>query len=408
MATDQLESLSGLTNGARAPVAPQQPLAKIKTVEYFRVKPRWLFVKITDDQGGYGWGEGTLEGHTKAVEGALDEIIERIIGLEADDIEHIWQLIWRLGFYRGGPVFMSALSGIDIALWDLKGRKLGVPIYRLLGGKVRNKVQVYAWIGGDRPSDIEAAAKARIKQGLKCIKMNATEDVNWLDSPRVLEATVERLKIVKGLGLDAGLDFHGRLHKPMAKQLAKALEPYHPLFIEEPLLVEHPEALKQLSGLTTVPIALGERLYTRWDVKRFLEDASIDILQPDIAHAGGISETKRIAQMAEAYDVAIAPHCPLGPIALAASIQVALSTPNFVIQEMSLGMHYNVEAGEEDLNTYLVDQTVFDIEDGFVKAPIGVGLGVEIDEDVVRRISKDAQPWQCKEFYGPDGSIREW
>jgi len=303
---------------------------------------------------------------------------------------------------------MSALAGIDIALWDLKGRKLNVPVYQLLGGKVRNKVQVYAWIGGDRPKDIEVAAKARIAQGLKCIKMNATEDVNWLDSPSVLDATVERLKAVKALGLDAGLDFHGRLHKPMAKQLAKALEPYRPLFIEEPLLVEHPEALKQLSDSTTIPIAFGERLYTRWDVKRFLEDASIDILQPDIAHAGGISETKRIANLAEAYDVAIAPHCPLGPIALAASIQVALSIPNFVIQEMSLGMHYNVEAGEEDLNTYLVDQTVFNIEDGFVNAPTGVGLGIEIDEDVVRRISKTAEPWKCKEFYGPDGAIREW
>jgi len=232
--------------------------------------------------------------------------------------------------------------------------------------------------------------------------------VNWLDSPSVLDATVERLKAIKALGLDAGLDFHGRLHKPMAKQLAKALEPYRPLFIEEPLLVEHPEALKQLSDSTTIPIAFGERLYTRWDVKRFLEDASIDILQPDIAHAGGISETRRIANLAEAYDVAIAPHCPLGPIALAASIQVALSIPNFVIQEMSLGMHYNVEAGEEDLNTYLVDQTVFNIEDGFVNAPTGVGLGIEIDEDVVRRISKTAEPWKCKEFYGPDGGIREW
>ena len=148
MSTDELNGLKGLTLGAKAPVVQTQPLAKIKSVEYFRVKPRWLFVKVTDTDGDYGWGEGTLEGHTKAVEGALDEIIERIIGLEADDIEHIWQLIWRLGFYRGGPVFMSALSGIDIALWDLKGRKLGVPIYRLLGGKVRNKVQVYAWIGG--------------------------------------------------------------------------------------------------------------------------------------------------------------------------------------------------------------------------------------------------------------------
>jgi galactonate dehydratase len=173
--------------------------------------------------------------------------------------------------------------------------------------------------------------------------MNATEDLNWVDSPAALDSCVERLKVVKALGLDAGLDFHGRLHKPMAKQLAKALEPHKPFFIEEPLLVEHPEGLKQLSNLTTIPIALGERLYHRWDAKRFLEEGMIDILQPDIAHAGGVSETKRLANMAEAYDVAIAPHCPLGPIAFAASLHVGLSTPNFVILEMSLGMHYNVE-----------------------------------------------------------------
>lgn len=325
---------------------------------------------------------------------------------------------------------MSALSGIDIALWDLKGRKLGVPVHELLGGKVRQKVQVYAWIGGDRPSDVEAAAwvppkkksrvkeskiltisvnrKERIAQGLKCVKMNATEDINWLDSPAVLQSCVERLKQVKALGLDAGLDFHGRLHRPMAKQLAKALEPYHPLFIEEPLLCEHPEAIKQLSEQTTIPIAFGERLYSRWDIKRFLEDSSVDVLQPDIAHAGGISETLRIANMAEAYDVAIAPHCPLGPIALAASLQVAVSIPNFVIQEMSLGMHYNVEAGDIDLNSYLVDKTVFDIKEGYVAATSKPGLGIDIDEDLVRKISKETEPWQPKEFYGPDGSIREW
>ncbi|KAL3471415.1 enolase C-terminal domain-like protein [Aspergillus californicus] len=383
-------------------------MAPIKSVEYFRVKPRWLMVKITDEAGGYGWGEATLEGHDLAVEGALDEMIVRLIGLEANNIEHIWQLFWRHGFYRGGPVFMSAISGVDIALWDLKGRTLGVPVYELLGGQVRQKVQVYAWIGGDRPSDVEVAAKARIAQGLKCVKMNATEDVNWVDSPSVLDATVERLKAVKALGLDAGLDFHGRLHKPMAKQLAKALEPYKPLFIEEPLLCEHPEAIKQLSEQTTIPIAFGERLYTRWDVKRFLEDASVDILQPDIAHAGGISETKKIANMAEAYDVAIAPHCPLGPVAFAASVHVALSTVNFAILEMSLGMHYNTEAGDIDLLTYLKDQSVFDIEDGYVKAPTGPGLGIEIDEELVRKISKETAPWQCKEFHGPDGGIREW
>jgi galactonate dehydratase len=407
MATKELKPLAGARKGITIPsITPNAP--KIASIKYFRVKPRWLFVKITDSHGLYGWGEATLEGHTQAVEGALDEMIALLLGTEADDIEHIWQSLYRQGFYRGGPVFMSAIAGIDIALWDLKGRRLGVPIYQLLGGKVRSKVQVYAWIGGDRPSDIEAAVKARISQGLRCVKMNATEDVGWLDSPSVLDATVERLKIVKGLGLDAGLDFHGRLHRPMAKQLAMLLEPHRPLFIEEPLLSEHLEGYKQLAGQTSIPIAMGERLYSRWDVKPFLEAGVVDILQPDISHAGGISEVKKIATLAEAYDVAIAPHCPIGPIALAACMQVDLSTPNFVLQEMSLGIHYNVEAGEEDLNTYLVDQNVFDIKEGYVDALTGPGLGIEINEEAVRRISRDTKPWVTKEFHGPDGSIREW
>jgi L-alanine-DL-glutamate epimerase-like enolase superfamily enzyme len=220
------------------------------------------------------------QGHTEAVEGTLNGYTARFVGHEADDIEALWQDAWRKSFYRGGPVFMSALAGIDIALWDLKARKLNVPIWQLLGGKVRDRVSVYAWIGGDRPSDVESAAKERIAQGFKAIKMNATEDVGWLDSPGVLQASVERLKTVKALGIDAGVDFHGRLHRPMAKQLAKALEPHGPLFIEEPLLSEHPESIKELYGLTTCPIALGERLYSRWDFKRFFEDCSVDIIQP--------------------------------------------------------------------------------------------------------------------------------
>lgn len=238
--------------------------------------------------------------------------------------------------------------------------------------------------------------------------MNATEDLHWIDSPAVLDATVERIQKVKALGLEVGLDFHGRLHKGMAKQLARALEPYKPLFIEEPILSEHPEALKQLAGQTTIPIALGERLYSRWDVKRFLEDCSVDMLQPDISHAGGISETRRICSMAEAYDVAIAPHCPLGPVAFAASLQLALATPNFAICEMSLGMHYNTEVSDIDLLTYLKDPRVFDIKEGHVQAPTGPGLGIEIDEELVIKIAKETQPWQCKTFHGPDGSIREW
>ena len=303
---------------------------------------------------------------------------------------------------------MSALAGIDIALWDLKARRLRVPIYQLLGGAVRKKIRVYAWIGGDRPKEVEDAAKARLAQGFRAIKMNATEDTDWLDSPKALETSVARLRSVKALGLDAALDFHGRLHKPMAKQLAKALEPHQPLFIEEPLLSEHAEGIKQLSLLTTIPIALGERLYSRWDVKRFLNDASIDVLQPDISHCGGISELRRIASMAEAYDVALAPHCPLGPIALAASMQVDLATSNFVIQEMSLGIHYNTEAGRVDIQNYIHNKGVWDVKDGYVEGLPGVGLGIEIDEAEVREAARNAVAWQPKGFVGPDGSIREW
>ena len=208
--------------------------------------------------------------------------------------------------------------------------------------------------------------------------------------------------------MDVGLDFHGRLHKPMAKQLAKALEPHHPLFIEEPLLSEHSEGIKQLSGLTTIPIALGERLYSRWDVKRFLQDTSVDILQPDISHCGGISEIRRIASMAEAYDVAIAPHCPLGPIALAACMQVAMCTPNFVIQEMGLGIHYNTEAGEYDIQNYVKDRTVWNVREGYVEGLKGVGLGIEVDEEEVRTVARTARVWAPKGFLGEDGAVREW
>ncbi|KAK0251681.1 hypothetical protein LTS09_013141 [Friedmanniomyces endolithicus] len=387
-------------------------MAPIATIEHFRVLPRWLFVKITDSEGRVGWGEATLEGHTEAIEGTLRGYAKRFTGLEADDIEEIWQQAWRKSFYRGGPVFMSALSGIDIALWDLKARKLGVPIWQLLGGKVRERVAVYAWIGGDRPSDIESAAKGRLAQGFKAIKMNATEDIGWLDSPSTLQASVERLKTVKALGMDAAVDFHGRLHKPMAKQLAKALEPHAsrpgPLFIEEPLLSEHPEGIKELYGLTTCPIALGERLYSRWDFKRFFEDHSVDIIQPDISHCGGISEMRRIAAMAEAYDVALAPHCPLGPIALAACMQIGICTPNHQIQEMSLGMHYNVLAGEYDINSYITNPEVFDVKDGFVEKLTGPGLGIEINEELVRKVAETTEPWPLMGFVGKDGAYREW
>ena len=382
-------------------------MATIARIETFVVPPRWLFVRVESDDGQVGWGEGSLEGHAEAVAGAFASLRERFIGHDPERIEDIWQIAYRLGFYRGGPVLMSALSGLDQALWDLKGKRLGVPVWQLLGGAVRTHVPVYAWIGGDRPHDVAAAARARKAQGFGAVKMNATEDLGWLDSPRALDPTLERVAAVQAEGLDVGLDFHGRVHRPMARQLIAAVEPLRPLFVEEPVLSEQPEVIAALARQTHVPIALGERLYSRWDFKPFFEAGAVDIVQPDLSHAGGLSECRRIAAMAEAYDVAVAPHCPLGPIALAACMQIALTSINFVIQEMSLGIHYN--SAEHDLLTYLRDPEVFAVGDGMVPALTGAGLGVDIDEDRVRLAAAAVtQGWRNPVWRGPDGAIREW
>jgi galactonate dehydratase len=379
----------------------------ISRIETFIVPPRWLFVRLETQDGAVGWGEASLEGHAEAVVGAFVPLRERFLGHDSDQIEDIWQIGYRAGFYRGGPVLMSAISGLDQALWDLKGKRLGLPVWQMLGGRVRTHVPVYAWIGGDRPTDVAAAARARKQQGFRAVKMNATEDLGWLDSPKMLQPTLERVAAVQAEGLDVGLDFHGRVHRPMARQLIAAVEPLRPLFIEEPVLSEHPEAIAALSRSTHVPIALGERLFSRWDFKPFFEAASVDIIQPDLSHAGGISECRRIAAMAEAYDVALAPHCPLGPLALAACMQIGLTSSNFVIQEMSLGIHYN--SLEYDLLTYLRNPEVFSVTDGMVPALGGPGLGVEIDEERVRAAAQAVEPgWRNPVWRGPDGAFREW
>ncbi|KAJ7930871.1 mandelate racemase/muconate lactonizing protein [Mycena leptocephala] len=383
----------------------------IRSIETFYVRPRWLFVRVETDKGVVGWGEATLEGHTEAVEGAFVELRERFVGWDCANIEDIWQTAYRHRFYRGGEVLMSAISGLDIALWDIKGKTLGVPVWQLLGGKVRNRCQVYSWIGGDRPSDVLAEAQARKDEGFTAVKMNAVESLGWLDSPSALDGTIERVKQVKSIGLDVGLDFHGRVHRPLAKQLAKALEPHRPLFIEEPLLPGQQEEIKTLYGMTSIPIALGERLFTRQDVRPYFEAGCIDIIQPDLAHAGGLSEVRKIATMAETYDIGVAPHCPLGPIAFAACLQLGFSTPNFVICEMSWKMHYN--AGEHDLLTYILNPDVFSVREGMVSLLEGNGLGIEVDEERVRSEDRafregKVKAWRNPVWRGPDGAIREW
>jgi galactonate dehydratase len=378
---------------------------KIGRIETFYVPPRWLFVRVESDEGAVGWGEASLEGHAEAVEGAFEALKDRFIGHDPFRIEDIWQVGYRGGFYRGGPVLMSALAGLEQALWDLKGRVLGLPAWEMLGGRVRDRVRAYAWIGGDRPDEIGEAAKARREQGFSAVKMNATPELGWIGTPRLFEEVVERVHAAQAQGVDVGLDFHGRVHRPLAKQLAKALEPLGLLFIEEPVLSENPEGLAQIAHLTSIPIALGERLYTRWDFKPFFERGAVDIIQPDLSHAGGLLECRKIAAMAEAYDVAVAPHCPLGPLALAACLQLAACTPNVAIQEMSLGIHYNVGA---DLFTYCSEREQLNPKDGFLGIPTGPGLGVTIDEAVVREAHKDRHRWRNPVWRLGDGSFAEW
>ena len=377
---------------------------KITRIETFHVPPRWLFVRIEADDGSVGWGEASLEGYAEAVDGAFEAFKDRFIGADPRRIEDLWQVGYRGGFYRGGAVLMSALAGLDQALWDLKGRHYKMPAWEMLGGRVRDKVRAYAWIGGDRPDDVAAAAKARREQGFTAVKMNATSEIDQLAAPR-FDDVIARVQAAREAGLDVGLDFHGRVNRVMAKQLARAIEPLGLLFIEEPLLSESPEALAQLGNLTTTPIALGERLYSRWDFKPFLAGGAVDIIQPDLSHAGGLSECRRIAAMAESYDVAVAPHCPLGPLALGACLQLAATAPNVVLQEMSLGIHYNQG---HDLVTFCTNPAALTPHEGYLPIPTGHGLGIEIDEPAVRAAHESRHRWRNPIWRHSDGSFAEW
>lgn len=381
---------------------------KITDYSLYMVPPRWLFLKIVTDEGIHGWGEPVVEGRAATVEACVRELMEYLMGKDPLRIEDHWNVMYRAGFYRGGPVFMSAIAGIDQALWDIKGKYYNAPVYQLLGGACRDKIRVYSWIGGDRPSDVGQAAKEIVAAGFTAVKMNATEELQYIDSYEKIDAAVYRIAAVReavGANIGIGIDFHGRVHKPMAKILAKELEPYRPMFIEEPVLPENNEALRDIANHTTIPIATGERMFSRWDFKSLFAEGYVDIIQPDLSHAGGITECKKIASMAEAYDVALAPHCPLGPIALAACLQVDATAHNAFIQEQSLGIHYNQGS---DLLDYLQDRSVFTYKDGYVSIPQGPGLGIEINEEHVKQMAKIGHNWRNPVWRHPDGSVAEW
>ena len=381
---------------------------KIQQVNVYYVRPRWGFVEIVTDSGLTGWGEAVLEGHARAVLSCVEEMRDYLIGADPARIEDLWTVLYRAGFYRGGGVLMSAIAGIDQALWDIKGKTFGVPVYQLLGGACRDRMRVYSWVGGDRPSDVGAAAKERMDEGFTAVKMNATEELQMIDSYDKIDAVLERVAAIRescGKHFGIAIDFHGRVHKPMAKVLAKKLEEFDPMFLEEPVLCENMEYFPEIAAACNIPIATGERLFTKYDFKRLLRTGGVDIVQPDLSHAGGLTEVRKIAAMAEACDVALAPHCPLGPIALAACLNIDAVCYNAVIQEQSMGIHYNVGRSVLD---YVQNREDFTFTQGFAQLPQRPGLGVEVNRELVLEENKTPHNWKNPVWRHPDGSVAEW
>ncbi len=377
---------------------------KITKLETFHVKPRWLFLKMHTDEGIVGYGEPIVEGRASTVAAAIQELGRYLIGQDPRDIERHWQTIYGGTFYRGGPILVSALSGIEQAMWDIKGKYYNMPVYEMLGGACRSRIRMYASCGGATPDEAAANALAKKAQGFTAIKCGVSGPVRNIDTMAYVEAQTEKFAAMRnavGSDFDIAIDCHGILSPAMSIRLAKALEPYFPMFIEEPCLPENVDTMVTIARSTSIPIATGERLFTRWGFRELLEKQAVAVVQPDICHAGGIFEGKKIAAMAEVYYAAIAPHNPLGPISLASCLQLDACTPNFLIQEHP-SMPEKWDLGEGYLNSPFV------IEDGYIKPPSGPGLGITLNDDA---LAERAYPgdWDTpRVVHKDDGSFAAW
>ncbi len=401
-----LQSVLGLAGAGLGMTLPQTSYAqkpepfrdygkvKITKLETFLVKPRWIFLKIHTDAGVIGLGEPLLEGRALTIQTAIKEVEPYLLGKDPRQVVHHWQAIYRHAFYRGGPILTSALSGIDQALWDIKGKLLGVPVYELLGGPTRDRVRVY---GRATTAD---EMKQRIKENFTVIKTFVAKKnpANIVENPRFIKYAVDNFASLRDAGgpdMDIAIDFHGAISPQLAKVLIKELEPYMPMFIEEPCQAQNVDMMVEIARGTHLPIATGERIFTKWGFREILEKKAASIIQPDLCHAGGITEGRLIAGMAEAYYIPIAPHNPMGPISLATGLQLAASVPNFLVQEQ-------VTLGEGYL------KKPFKLEkDGTVLIPTGPGLGIELDEGLMA--DKMGHDWKNPESYNAlDGSVVDW
>lgn len=392
----QVEEARAAQITRNAPISPKDKI-KITKLETILVKPRWLFLKIHTDAGIVGLGEPITEGRALTCATAIQEIAPYLVGKDPRAVVHHWQAIYRHAFYRGGPILTSALSGIDQALWDIKGKAFGVPVYELLGGPTRNKVRVYAHV--QRAGSLEQGLRDAMAKGFTAFKTGPAKrrPARYIETPAEVKYAAERfaeMRRIVGDNVDIGVDFHGAISPAHAKMLIKALEPYNPMFIEEPCQAQNHDVMAEIARGTHLPIATGERVFTKWGFREVLEKKAATILQPDMCHAGGITEVRLIAGMAEAYYADIAPHNPLGPISLAAGVHLAASIPNFLIQEqVSLGEGY-------------VKQP-FKVKEGYLELPTGPGLGVELDDNLMA--DKIGHDWRNQESYdAEDGSVVDW
>jgi galactonate dehydratase len=353
-------------------------ITEVKTFVMRGVERNWLFVKVETDEGVHGWGEASLEFTTLTVQTAVEEMAGHLIGQDPTRVEHLWQTMFRHGFWRGGVVLNSAISGLDQALWDITGKAYGVPVYKLLGGACRDRIRLYAHGGWQTVEPLKELGFTGMKTGA---------DVE----------NVRRAREIGGEDFALMVDNHGMSTPHQAHRRILDLEPYDLLFFEEPCPPDNPDVLAPLAATRyRTPLATGERLFTRWGFRRVLENQWVSIIQPDICHAGGISEVRRIAAMAETYYVEVAPHNPYGPISTAACVHLCAAIPNFAILEY-------VYSNEPWRSKAQVEPLV--VRDGYAELPTAPGLGVDLDEDVLR--SRPYEPIPFGHRYADDGSVAD-
>lgn len=378
---------------------------KIAKIEQFFPRKRTRLVKITTDDGIVGWGETTLEGRPKGVVGVVEELAEYLVGKDPLRMEHHWQHIYRSAFFRGGPVVMTALSGIDQALWDIAGKFYDVPTYKLLGGHVRDRIRVYAhWGIGDMTDEVLDRSKQRLTwlqtMGYTAFKSGPGGKWRAHEPPSVIDSFVKRAYLMRewvGPDVEIAFDFHGKFTPGLAVEICQELKGMRPLFVEEPVPQENVDALKLVSDQVTFPIATGERLLTRWEYREIFEKQAVSLIQPDVSHVGGITELKKVANMAEVYYMHIMPHCAIGPVALAAALHVDAVVPNFLIQEQ-------IDASLGD--GLLMED--WHVVNGHIELPTKPGLGFEINEQEAQQDIVYTEELGGEFYYDQDGSVADW